>query len=219
MSASNDELVVNAAVPESDAARELAFRRSLRGARARRALAVRRRRRALRSRGSALTVAVGLLILSATALAGGTGGAVAGKGFSKETISAVQATLGLKADGIIGRKTRRALRRFQRRNDLKVDGLLGSKTLRAMGIDPESLRFVSASLDPRLEAIARCESNGDPKAVSRDGRYHGKYQFSRSTWRSIGGKGTPSRASEEEQDRRAAALLARDGTKPWPNCA
>ena len=74
-------------------------------------------------------------------------------------------------------------------------------------------------MDPRLEAIAQCESGGDPEAVSADGRYFGKYQFSRTTWRSVGGRGNPADAPEAEQDRRAAKLLARDGTKPWPNCA
>lgn len=219
MSRSDDDLAVNAAVCTSDGARELAFRRSLRGSRARRGLALRRRRRALRTRGSAFTVTVGLLLLSATALAGGTGGAAAGKGFSKKTIAAVQATLGIEADGVIGRKTRSAVRRFQRRNDLQVDGLLGPKTLSALGVDLKERRAASASLDPRLKDIAECESDGDPTAVSENGRYYGKYQFSRGTWRSIGGRGNPARASEDEQDRRAAALLERRGTKPWPNCA
>ena len=54
--------------------------------------------------------------------------------------------------------------------------------------------------------------------MSADGRYYGKYQFSLTTWRSVGGKGNPVDASEAEQDRRAAKLLARDGTKPWPVC-
>lgn len=220
MSSTDDDLSATAAAFTSDESDELACRRSLRGARARRTLATRRRRRTLRSRGSAVTVAVGILLASATALAAnGTGGAVAGPNFSKQTISAVQARLGIEADGIIGPSTRGALRRFQRSNGLKADGLLGPRTLRALGIDPDSQRVVSATFDVRLESIAKCESGGDPTAVSRDGRYYGKYQFSRSTWHSIGGHGNPAQASESEQDRRAAALLARDGTAPWPNCA
>ena len=35
----------------------------------------------------------------------------------------------------------------------------------------------------------------------------------------MGGKGDPAQASEAEQDRRAAKLLAQAGTSPWPNCA
>ena len=76
-----------------------------------------------------------------------------------------------------------------------------------------------APVAPILQRIAACESGGDPTAVSAGGRYRGKYQFSRETWRYMGGKGDPARASEAEQDRRAAKLLARAGTSPWPNCA
>ena len=55
-------------------------------------------------------------------------------------------------------------------------------------------------------------------AVSPDGRYRGKYQFSRATWRAMGGKGDPAAASEAEQDRIAAALYASQGASPWPSC-
>ncbi len=70
-----------------------------------------------------------------------------------------------------------------------------------------------------LEQIAACESGGDPTAISADGRYRGKYQFSRATWRAMGGTGDPAKAPESEQDSRAAALLEARGTSPWPNCA
>ena len=70
-----------------------------------------------------------------------------------------------------------------------------------------------------LERIARCESGGDPTAVSADGRYRGKYQFDRATWRSLGGSGDPADAPEAEQDHRAARLHVRQGTAPWPSCA
>jgi Transglycosylase-like domain/Putative peptidoglycan binding domain len=218
MPTSEDAVSATSAVPASDSARELAFRRSLRGSRARRAAAALRRRRVLRSRGSVLFATAALFVLSAGAIAS-TGGAEAGPGLSEATISAVQRALGVEADGVIGPATRRAMRRFQRAHDLKPDGLLGPRTLRALGVDSANLRVVSASLDPRLEAIARCESGGDPSAESADGHYHGKYQFSRQTWRSVGGKGNPAAAAEGEQDRRAAMLLARDGVAPWPNCA
>lgn len=70
-----------------------------------------------------------------------------------------------------------------------------------------------------LEKIADCESGGDPTAVSKGGQYRGKYQFDRPTWRGLGGTGDPARASEAEQDRRAAILLQRSGSAAWPNCA
>lgn len=69
-----------------------------------------------------------------------------------------------------------------------------------------------------LESIADCESGGDPKVVSSNGLYHGKYQFSPDTWESVGGKGLPSEASEAEQDFRAALLYERSGPGQWPLC-
>lgn len=69
-----------------------------------------------------------------------------------------------------------------------------------------------------LNAIASCESGGDPTAVSSDGTYRGKYQFDYGTWESVGGHGDPAAAPEAEQDYRAALLYARSGSSPWPVC-
>jgi soluble lytic murein transglycosylase-like protein len=69
-----------------------------------------------------------------------------------------------------------------------------------------------------LDAIAACESGGDPTAVSSDGTYRGKYQFDYGTWASVGGSGDPAAASESEQDYRAALLYAQSGSSPWPIC-
>ena len=69
-----------------------------------------------------------------------------------------------------------------------------------------------------LQAIAACESGGNPGAVGGGGAYRGKYQFDRGTWAGVGGSGDPAAASEAEQDHRAAALYARAGSSPWPNC-
>jgi hypothetical protein len=70
-----------------------------------------------------------------------------------------------------------------------------------------------------LRRIAQCESGGNPRAVSRTGRYRGKYQFDRATWEAWGGRGDPIRASEATQDRIAVRLYRNRGTAPWPNCA
>jgi len=70
----------------------------------------------------------------------------------------------------------------------------------------------------QLEAIAECESGGDPTAIGGGGLYRGKYQFSVGAWRSVGGTGDPAAAPEAEQDRRAAILLARSGPGQWPAC-
>jgi hypothetical protein len=69
-----------------------------------------------------------------------------------------------------------------------------------------------------LEAVAACESGGDPTAVSSDGTYRGKYQFDYGTWASVGGSGDPAAAPEAEQDYRAALLYSRAGSSPWPVC-
>ena len=71
---------------------------------------------------------------------------------------------------------------------------------------------------PQLQAIAACESGANPRAVSSNGTYRGKYQFSTATWQGVGGKGDPAAASEAEQDRRAAMLYARSGSGQWPVC-
>ena len=69
-----------------------------------------------------------------------------------------------------------------------------------------------------LDAIAACESGGDPTAVDASGTYYGKYQFDTGTWASVGGSGSPASASEAEQDYRASLLYSRAGSSPWPVC-
>jgi uncharacterized protein YabE (DUF348 family) len=64
-------------------------------------------------------------------------------------------------------------------------------------------------------ALARCESGGRPNAVSASGRYRGLYQFSTTTWASVGGSGDPAAASPEEQTMRAQMLYARSGAGQW----
>lgn len=66
--------------------------------------------------------------------------------------------------------------------------------------------------------LARCESGGNPRAVSGGGRYRGLYQFDFGTWRSVGGSGDPASASPAEQTARAYALYQRSGRGPWPVC-
>jgi peptidoglycan hydrolase-like protein with peptidoglycan-binding domain len=216
---SHDDVPVSpraATEPGCDAERTLAFRRSLRASRTRRAAAALRRRRLLRGRGSALVAAFGLLAAA--------GGAVAqqqsagGGGLGADTIAAAQRALGVAADGVVGPQTRRATKAFQRKHDLEADGIIGPLTLKALGIDG-ARRAAAGGAGPLLARIAACESRGDPHAVSADGQYRGKYQFSPETWRTVGGSGDPAAAPESEQDRRAAMLLRRAGPSAWPVCA
>jgi hypothetical protein len=75
-----------------------------------------------------------------------------------------------------------------------------------------------AGLRPFLERIAYCESHGNPRAIGGGGAFRGKYQFTYGTWTAVGGHGDPAAAPEAEQDRRAAMLLRRTGSSPWPVC-
>ncbi len=75
----------------------------------------------------------------------------------------------------------------------------------------------NATASPTLEAIAACESGGDPSTDTGNG-FYGKYQFDLATWQAVGGHGNPAHASEAEQNRRAEILYARAGASPWPVC-
>lgn len=85
---------------------------------------------------------------------------------------------------------------------------------------PSADEFVDkvANLDPRTRETLACirhyESRG--RYWVRNGPYGGAYQFSYTTWRSVGGSGDPAEASPAEQDYRAALLLERRGLQPWP---
>ena len=178
----------------------------------------------MRGRRSAVAVLSASLALAGGAMAhgGSTGGAAAQSSVRGAGVAALQRALGIPADGIYGPQTRRAVRAFQRSHGLVVDGIAGPQTLGALGLSGGgSMTQASAggNSGSTLERIAECESGGDPTAVSADGRYRGKYQFSRATWRAMGGSGDPAAARESVQDAMAAKLLAARGTSPWPNCA
>jgi hypothetical protein len=225
-----------AARPEQDAARELAFRRSLRASRDRRDAADRTRRWTLRRRASIVLTALATTGLAGGAMAhqtsGGAGSSTSSSSTSLRTgaqgsaVRALQLKLGIAADGAYGPQTRAAVKAFQRRNGLAADGIAGPATLRALGLSrlpvSDAARAastgISRSAATTLQRIALCESGGNPRAVSASGSYRGKYQFDRATWRAIGGSGDPAAAPEPVQDRLAAQLLATRGTAPWPTC-
>jgi hypothetical protein len=100
----------------------------------------------------------------------------------------------------------RAIRTLRRR----IRKLRSAILAREAGLTP--------AVRAKLERIAACESHGNPRAIGGGGSFRGKYQFTYGTWAAVGGKGDPARAAEAEQDRRAAMLLRRGGTSPWPVC-
>jgi peptidoglycan hydrolase-like protein with peptidoglycan-binding domain len=156
------------------------------------------------------------------------------KGDRGRAVRRLQRKLGVAADGVFGPQTDRAVRRFQRRNGLVADGIVGPMTRGKLGL----ARFSGADVRhppkdapsgeggdsdvklPRvLREIAECESGGDPRAVSSNGLYRGKFQFSRETWKAVGGRGAdPAKASEAHQDRMALRLYRQRGVSPWPAC-
>jgi peptidoglycan hydrolase-like protein with peptidoglycan-binding domain len=223
---------------DRDLASPIPWRRSLRATHERRGALARQRRRSLRGRAGLTLAVAGSALAAAGALAQepappSTSAESAAPATKRATIKAVQRALGLHADGVYGPKTRAAVRRFQRRHGLDVDGVLGRATLEELGVETGDDDGAGAAADDAtatdttaptgaqsatLERIAQCESGGNPQAVSADGQYRGKYQFDRATWERLGGTGDPAEATEAEQDRIAAKLLAERGTSPWPNC-
>jgi len=145
------------------------------------------------------------------------------RGDRGSAVRSIQSQLGIPADGVFGPMTERAVKRFQRRHRLVPDGIVGPITRGALGLKPFSARSVRRTSGTRLPAvlrqIAECESGGNPRAVSPGGTYRGKYQFSRTTWRNLGGTGDPAAAPEWLQDRLALKLYRQSGTAPWPSCA
>jgi len=161
--------------------------------------------------------------------ASGSGSVLLHRGDRGSTIAQVQRALGITADGVYGPATRRAVISLQRAHGLIVDGIVGPQTLGALGLSSSTGSGSSSSSDSsgssssgtssELQKIASCESSGNPSAVSPGGTYRGKYQFSRETWRELGGTGDPAAAPESVQDQMAAKLMATQGPEAWPNCA
>jgi hypothetical protein len=157
-------------------------------------------------------------------------------GSTGPSVKAVQRRLKVQVTGYYGQKTAAAVKRFQRRRGLQADGVVGPATARALRVKLGSSSYASGGAAPQsgsspsrssrrvklpavLKRIAQCESGGNPRAVSSDGRYRGKFQFDMATWRSLGGKGDPAQAAESVQDRLALKLYRQRGTSPWANCA
>jgi peptidoglycan hydrolase-like protein with peptidoglycan-binding domain len=145
----------------------------------------------------------------------------------KVTTKAIQKALGIRADGAMGPKTRRAIKRFQKAHGIKADGVAGPQTLQALGLAGPTTNgaldsapaAAPADAATVLAKIAQCESGGNIAAVSPSGQYRGKYQFSQQTWEALGGTGDPAEADEGVQDMFAARLYADRGLAPWPACS
>jgi Transglycosylase-like domain/Putative peptidoglycan binding domain len=192
----------------------------------------------LRRHASLLLIAAAVATLAAfvgVASAGRSSANVLKYGMRGTAVKELQRKLHVRpVSGYFGPKTRAAVKRFQRRHHIKATGVAGPVTLRRLGMRVNSAGSDSGGTAPSsggggggshvkvprvLQKIAKCESGGNPRAVSPSGRYRGKYQFDMPTWRAWGGHGDPIDASEATQDRVAIRLYKARGTKPWPNCA
>jgi hypothetical protein len=179
-------------VPNFDPANPSPWLASLRASRRRRAEAAQRARRKRAGRGGATALLASMTLIAGAAVAAdGAGGTAPAAGTGG-------ATLKSGAGGGTVVALQRAL------------GIAASA--------PTKKAATGGGTAATLARIARCESGGNPAAVSRSGQYRGKYQFSRATWRAMGGKGDPAKAPESVQDALAAKLLAQRGTSPWPVC-
>lgn len=104
----------------------------------------------------------------------------------------------------------------------KVDQVttVGTKKRPAASSSSSSSSATSGAVGGGVWAkLAQCESGGRASVVSSNGLYHGLYQFTVSTWRSVGGSGLPSQASPAEQTKRAQMLQAKAGWGQWPACS
>jgi hypothetical protein len=79
-----------------------------------------------------------------------------------------------------------------------------------------------------LGPVGACESGGrwggtldlrtGLRAVSANGRFHGRYQFGLLDWQRAGGSGDPVNAGWLEQAYRAVRWLKINGRQSWPHC-
>lgn len=84
---------------------------------------------------------------------------------------------------------------------------------------PQPARTVQAPSGDVWAALRQCESGGNYQANTGNG-YYGAYQFSASTWRSMGtGYAYAHEAPPAVQDDAARRLQARSGWGQWPACS
>ncbi|MGA2037101.1 MAG: transglycosylase family protein [Acidimicrobiales bacterium] len=83
---------------------------------------------------------------------------------------------------------------------------------------PSRLPTQRAASSSTWARLRQCESHSNYAEDTSNG-YFGAYQFSLSTWKTLGLSGLPSDAPADEQDEAAQELQARSGWGQWPSCA
>lgn len=111
------------------------------------------------------------------------------------------------------RELRRSIRRMKRRFRNWKGTYEGRATVHRFKV-----RHIPRWGKQKLASIAWCESRNNPRAVGGGGSFRGMYQFTFSTWRTVGGWGDPAAAPRSEQTWRAWVLLKNEGSGHWPVC-
>ena len=111
------------------------------------------------------------------------------------------------------RELRRSIRRMKRRFRNWKGTYEGRATVHRIKV-----RHIPRWGKQKLASIAWCESRNNPRAVGGGGSFRGMYQFTFSTWRTVGGWGDPAAAPRSEQTWRAWVLLKNEGSGHWPVC-
>ena len=83
---------------------------------------------------------------------------------------------------------------------------------------PRVVRAAALATGDVWQRLRSCESGNNYSRNSGNG-YYGAYQFSASTWHSLGYPGLPHQADAATQDQAAQRLLARSGWGQWPACS
>ena len=112
----------------------------------RRAAAIRRRTPIARTKtaGVALVIGAGAVPALGTAVS---------PAAADDGLAAVQQALGVKADGVMGPQTRKALRRFQRRHGLPAVGLAGPRTRAALHLGGDAPQAATGSRRATLRDV------------------------------------------------------------------
>ena len=83
---------------------------------------------------------------------------------------------------------------------------------------PRVVRAAALATGDVWQRLRSCESGNSYTRNSGNG-YYGAYQFSASTWHSLGYAGLPHQADPATQDQAAQRLLTRSGWGQWPACS